>query len=135
MFFSSGKNLSYYPDRYELTVEALPCLFSNDIPENPGEEGPKHLDVCARIDTVNVTATIAHYQAGETVPHKIEQPLSVTAPLYPCDEYPDPAPFRRAMGTFDWDPAAGVTSLVPSEAASSPASGSEEDAPWDSEES
>jgi hypothetical protein len=132
---ASGKNLSYFPGRYELTVEAVPCLFSNDIPEKPGEEGPKHLDVCARIDTVGITATIAHYRAGERVPHKVESPLTVTAPLYPCDEYPDPAPFRRAMGTFDWNPAAGVTNLVPSEAASSPASGSEEDAPWDSEES
>jgi hypothetical protein len=134
---ASGKNLSYFPDRYELTVEAVPCLFSNDIPDNPGEEGPKHLDVCARIDSVTVTATIAHYLTGETVPHRTEQPLSATAPLYPCNEYRDPAAFRRIIGTFDWDPAAGVSNLATSDptAPSPPVSVSDEDAPWDQEDS
>jgi hypothetical protein len=111
---AGGRNLWYYPGALELTAEAVPCSFADDIPENPGEEGPRHLDVCARISEVNVTASIEHYRAGGSQAHVVEppvEPLGTTVPLYPCDAYPDPTPYRRILGTFDWDPVKGVKNV------------------------
>ena len=127
--YAGGKNLWYYPGALELIVAAHPCVFANDIPEKPGDEGPRHLDVCARISEVDVTATIEYYAKGAVAPQPVGPPLKATVPLYPCEDAPDPAPYRRTLETFHWDPATGITSSPVTDG------GEEEDAPWDRDDS
>jgi len=115
-----GKNLWYEPGSFELIAEAHACVFADDIDEkDPSREGPKHRAVCAAVPSVQVTATVEHYRAGESAPHKVEppvEPMSAPVTLYPCErkrdqDWPDPDKYRRVLGSFDWDPTKGVTNV------------------------
>lgn len=131
-----GKNVWGYRGNLQLTVEAVPCVFADDVPDDPFEEGPRHLAVCERISQVPVTAGIHYVAAGSEVGVRVAEPVAGSAPLYPCQgPWPDPAPYRRIIETFEWSPETGITFADQERrAGAAPAiPGSDEDAPWDQE--
>lgn len=72
--------------------------------------------------SIAVTATVEHYRAGESAPYAVEGPFQATVPFWSDDPFalPIPGPYRRVLGTFEWDPQDKT-----------PVASSDEAAPWD----
>lgn len=88
------------PGTYTLVVEAKgACIYETD---NGDWDGSYPYP-----SSIPVTATIEHYQAGETAPYTVEGPLTASVPFWSEDPFAIPVPNpanRRVIGTLTWEP-------------------------------
>lgn len=118
----SADNRHNKPGLFTLAVEPKgACIYTNDNGDwDTSYPYPTNIEV---------TASIEHYRAGSTTPYAVEGPLRATVPFWVDDPFALslPGPYRRVLGTFEWDPASSPNpdAIV--------GIGSDEPAPWDIE--
>lgn len=101
-------NWAQSPGTYSILVQSPgACWYGSD----DGVDWGRIDAVDGRGGELAVTATMAHYHAGEAEPYRIDPPIPISVPRGPsartaiASEGPiDMAPYTRVAGPIEWDP-------------------------------